>query len=72
MNTETINLKSAKKDMIGYIVIETELDTPSAIELFYNSMTFEKLSDETTGLYIESPRYVYEILKQELATGKLE
>ena len=52
--------------MIGYIVIETELDTPSAIELFYNSMTFEKLSDETTGLYIESPATFTKFLNKNL------
>lgn len=30
-----------------------------------------KLSDEATGLYIESSAYVYEILKDELKYGRL-
>lgn len=42
------------------------MNLSSAINIFYNSKTFEKLSDESTGLYIESAAYVYEILKTEL------
>ena len=46
-------------------------DLPTALKEFYNSETFAKLSDETTGLYIESSAYVYEILKEEIRFGKL-
>ena len=33
---------------------------------------FAKLSDESTGLYIESSAYVYEMLKGELTNGRLK
>lgn len=46
-------------------------DLSTALREFYNSETFAKLSDESTGLYIESSAYVYEILKEELLHGKL-
>ena len=59
------------KDIIAYLMKDNNLDLPSAVSLFYNSETFEKLSDESTGLYIESSAYVYEILKVELKMGKI-
>lgn len=43
-------------------------DLITALKKFYNSETFAKLSDEVTGLYIESSAYVYEILKVNLST----
>jgi hypothetical protein len=39
------------------------------MDIVYNSQIFVKLSDVETGLYIESPSYVYELLKDELNDG---
>ena len=47
-------------------------ELPEALSIFHNSETFAKLSDEDTGLYIESSAYVYEILKGELKYGKIQ
>ena len=47
-------------------------DLPTALKEIYNSETFAKLSDESTGLYIESSAYVYEMLKGELTNGRLK
>jgi hypothetical protein len=44
----------------------------NSLKEFYNSETFAKLSDESTGLYIESSAYVYEMLKGELTNGTLK
>jgi len=41
-----------------------------AMELVYNSKTFEKLNDFKTHLYYESSSYVYEYLKEELNENK--
>ena len=41
------------------------------ISVFHNSETFSKLEDFETGLYIESPAYVYDLLKSELKNGRL-
>lgn len=46
-------------------------DLSTALKEFYNSETFVKLSDEATGLYIESSAYVYEMLKGEFEFGKI-
>ncbi len=59
------------KDIITYLMQDNGYDLATALKEFYNSETFAKLSDEATGLYIESSAYVYEILKEELRYGKI-
>lgn len=59
------------KDIITYLMQDNGYDLLTALKEFYNSETFAKLSDEATGLYIESSAYVYEILKEELRYGKI-
>ena len=59
------------KDIISYLMQDNGYDLSTALKEFYNSETFAKLSDEGTGLYIESSAYVYEILKEELMYGKI-
>ena len=38
---------------------------------FYNSEVFEKLQDQETGLYLESPAYVYVFFKDEMNFGHI-
>ena len=59
------------KDIIFYLMQDYDMDMKEAIAILYNSDTFQKLSDEATGLFIESSAYVYEILKTELKMGKI-
>lgn len=59
------------KDIIAYIIDDEGVDLSTAITQFLNSETFAKLSDENTGLYIESSAYVYEIFKDEMKYGRL-
>ena len=47
-------------------------ELPETLGVFHNSETFAKLSDEDTGLYIESSVYVYDILKSEIKYGKIQ
>ena len=47
------------------------LDVDEAINLFYNSVVFEKLYAEETGLYLEGSLYIYDLLKNELANRVL-
>lgn len=58
-------------DVVRYLVERDGMSLPEAIFLFHNSETFLKLEDFETGLYIESPAYVYELLKSELRYGTL-
>ena len=59
------------KDIVAYLMQDNGYNLPTALKELYNSETFAKLSEEATGLYIESSAYVYEILKEELKYGRL-
>lgn len=41
-----------------------------ALEIVINSETYQLVIDDKTTLYYQSPRYVYDFLKNELLTGK--
>ena len=70
MNTNTAKFlfEGISADVVRYLV---ERDLQEAISTFHNSETFVKLEDFSTGLYIESPAYVYDLLMSELKNGKL-
>ncbi len=65
-------IEGITKDIIIYLMDEEGYGLSEALGVFHNSETFAKLSDEDTGLYIESSAYVYEILKNELKYGKIQ
>ena len=56
MYTELIQLLIEKH---GYTV-------EKAMDILYNSDTFARLQDANTGLYYQSPGYVYSLLNNEL------
>lgn len=58
-------------DVVRYLVERDGMDLSEAISTLHNSETFAKLEDFTTGLYIESPAYVYDLLLSELKNGRL-
>ena len=41
-----------------------------ALDIVINSDTYQRVIDDKAALYYQSPRYVYEFLKNELLTGK--
>lgn len=55
-----------------FLIADFQLDIPSALNIVYTSDTFRVLSDKETGLYNQSPSYIYEWLKREFLTGKLD
>ena len=42
-----------------------------ALGIVINSETYQRLIDDKTALYYQSPRYVYDFLHNELLTGKM-
>ena len=42
-----------------------------ALNIVFNSDTYQKIMNEKTHLYYQSPMYVYAFLEQELKQGKL-
>lgn len=59
------------QDIIEYIVIDTQIEYDKAMQIFYNSQTFDKLTDYETGLYLESSAYVYGLFQDERKFGRL-
>lgn len=58
-------------DVVQLLMSEMDYTLPQALQTFYNSETYEKLEDYETGLYIESSRYVFALLQDELKYGRL-
>ncbi len=66
-------IEGIAKDITIYIMQDDEtIDLPTALNMFHNSATFEKLMLEESGLYIESSAYVYELYLSEIRRGRLE
>lgn len=59
------------QDIIEYIVMDTQIEYDKAMQIFYNSQTFDKLTDYETGLYLESSAYVYGLFQDERKFGRL-
>ena len=59
------------QDIVQFIVEDRKIDFDQAMHMFYDSHTFDKLQDLTTGLYTESPAYVYGIFQDEQNFGRL-
>jgi hypothetical protein len=53
-----------------YLAADRGLLMPDALDMVYNSAIYEKLVNRATALYRESPAYIYELLKQELAENR--
>lgn len=70
---------SKEQQMIEYMVqdlVEMHTETQGveydiAIRTIYSSQVYEKLIDIETGLYRESPAYVYGLLQDELNFGRI-
>jgi len=59
------------RDIVGYIMNDDNVKMETAMNLFYNSQTFEKLHDVETGLYLNGSAYVYEFFKEELEANPM-
>lgn len=59
------------QDIIACLVQDRGIEWDAAMGMFYQSAVFEKLWDESTGLYRESTGYVYDLFLNELQNGRL-
>ena len=59
------------RDLAVMLVEDYQISIPEALDILYNSETYEKLQDTRTGLYFQSPVYVYDFLQNELKNGKI-
>jgi hypothetical protein len=65
-----------KLDMVKHLAIrlmdaDSQLTMEQALSTVINSDTYLRLQDDATGLYYQSPGYVYSFLDNELKTAKV-
>ena len=65
-------LEAISTDIIRWLIRDNGLSISEAVSTWYNSETFERISNPDTGMYVESPAYNYEFLKRELHTGRFK
>ena len=58
-------------ELVEMLMEEWHCGMEEALDMFYNSDTFDRLSNPSTGLYYQSAGYVYDYLRNELRTGKM-
>lgn len=66
-----------KLDMVKNLALLLMDDNPQlsmeqALATVINSDTYQRLLRDATGLYYQSPRYVYSFLDSELKTGRVK
>ena len=58
-------------EVVGFAVTEFNLAYDEAMDRFYTSKTFLKLTDPETGFYLESSAFIFELFKGEMQTGEI-
>lgn len=59
------------RDLTVMLMDDLHLSLQDALDALYNSDTYAKLKDSRTGLYFQSPVYVYDYLRREVLGGKM-
>ena len=59
------------RDLAVMLIGKYNVTLAEALDILYNSETYEKLQDSRTGLYFQSPVYVFDFLVRELEQGKI-
>ena len=59
------------QDIVDMLATDQNIEYDDAMNKFYNSESFEKLQDKETGLYLESPEYVYDLFRDEMNFGHI-
>ena len=64
-------MELATQDIIVELVNGKKIGIADAMNIFYGSEFCQKLYDESTGLYLEGTKYLYDLLQTEIENGKL-
>lgn len=64
-------LECLERDLSTLLVEEYHMSIHQALDFLYNSDTYQALQNPKTGLYFQSPRYIFSYLSDELKNGKM-
>ena len=56
-------------ELVALLMERWHYPMATALDTLYNSETFNRLQDKNTGLYYQSPGYIYSYLENELTQG---
>ena len=59
------------QDLVEIITEDQQVEYDNAMSILYNSLIFDKIMDAETGLYRESPAYVYGLFQDEMNFGRI-
>ena len=71
MYKQSLLIEYMIQDIVDMFAEDQNIEYDEAMNKFYNSDIFEKLQDKETGLYLESPEYVYDLFKDEINFGHI-
>ena len=57
--------------MTVFMIQDFQISLSESLSFIYTSVTYDLLCDTNNGLYIQSPSYVYELLKKEYLTASI-
>lgn len=59
------------QDLVEIITEEQKVEYDKAMSILYGSQIYDKIMDVQTGLYRESPAYVYGLFQDEMNYGRI-
>lgn len=71
MNKEKQMIEYMIQGLVEIIVDVQKIEYDAAMAMLYASSIYDKISDIETGLYRESPAYVYGLFQDEMNFGKI-
>ena len=63
---ETFMVETLTRELIARLMEERSLTMREAMDIVYNSKTYTTLNNLDSGLYFQSPAYVYDVLEEEI------
>ena len=69
---EQMKLDMTKNLAVLLMEANPDLTMEQALSIVLNSDTYQRLQNDSTHLFYQSSRYVYDFLDKELKTGKME
>lgn len=71
MGKEKQMMEYMVQDLVEMLTETQKIEYDSAMHTVYSSEVYDKIMDAETGLYRESPSYVYGLLQDELNFGHM-